>query len=46
MITLTWEEVLLAATVGVRRRVKARAVGRTEAHGGHHRMPWDIDILI
>lgn len=44
-INLTWEEALLAATVGVRRRVKAQSVKRREVHGdAHYRPPWDLDI--
>lgn len=43
-MTLTWDEMILGATVGVRRRVYALSKGLPQHHGCEASPRWDLDI--
>lgn len=45
VVTLSWYELIQAATVGVRRQVDALRRARPEVYGAPHRGEWDAHIL-
>lgn len=45
LVTLTWQEIRLAAEVGVTRRIVSMRDNRLNAAGYRGNEPWDVDIL-